>query len=141
MAETFDTTITITGPIFDGSGLKVLQGVVNRGLLDMAILEGANKVADQLYGPPAHLYYQADPSERHGAHTRTLKRAIGVRVDNDNEVIVDAFSNSESGQPLSYASNVEARYHMFRNTSNEINRNKSALQDKYIGDAVVEAFQ
>jgi hypothetical protein len=141
MAEPFNTTITVTGPVFDGSGLRVMTGIVNRGLQDLAIFEGANKVSDELWGPPAHLYWQSKPADRHGAHTRTLKRAIGVRIENDNTVIVDAFSNSESGRPIHYASKVEQKYGMFAKVSQEIERNKAELLDKYIGDALVEAFR
>jgi len=140
MAEPFGTTIEITGPIFDGSGLKEMQGIVNRGLRDLAVFEGANKVSDQLYGPPAHLYWQSTKAERHGAHTRTLKRAIGVRVPGDNVVVVDAFSNNRSGKPINYADKVEQQYGMFAKTSREIEQNKGELLHKYIGDALVEAF-
>jgi len=140
MAEPFGTKIEITGPIFDGSGLKEMQGIVNRGLRDLAVFEGANKVSDQLYGPPAHLYWQSTKAERHGAHTRTLKRAIGVRVPGDNVVVVDAFSNNRSGKPINYADKVEQQYGMFAKTSREIEQNKGELLHKYIGDALVEAF-
>jgi hypothetical protein len=141
MADAFDVKFEVTGPIFDGSGLRVMPGIINRGLMDIAILEGSNKVKDQLYGPPASQYWKTDPSQRHGAKTRTLKRAIGVRVEQDNAVIVDAHSNSKSGAVLNYARKIEDLYHMFANTSAAIKRNKAALQDKYIGDALVEAFQ
>ncbi len=141
MAAPFDVKFEVTGPVFDGSGLRVMQGIINRGLLDLATIEGSNKVKDQLYGPPAHQYHKTSPSQRHGAYTRTLKRAVGVRVPSDNVVIVDAHSNNASGKPINYAGKVEDRYHMFSNTANEINRNKAALLDKYIGDALVEAFE
>jgi hypothetical protein len=140
MAEPFGTKITITGPVFDGSGLQVMREVVNRGLRDLAVFEGANKVSDELYGPPAHLYWQSKPADRHGAHTRVLKRAIGVRIEQDNEAIVDAFSNSESGRPINYASKVEQKYGMFKKVAQEIERNKGELLHKYVGDALVEAF-
>jgi|TARA_R110000737_G_scaffold70394_2_gene98866 hypothetical protein len=140
MAEPFGTTITITGPVFDGSGLRVMREVVNRGLKDLAVFEGANKVSDELWGPPAHLYWQSKPADRHGAHTRVLKRAIGVRIENDNEAIVDAFSNNESGKPINYASKVEQKYGMFKKVAQEIERNKGELLQKYVGDALVEAF-
>mgnify|MGYP003631263962 FL=1 len=140
MAEPFGTTITITGPVFDGSGLRVMREVVNRGLRDLAVFEGANKVSDELWGPPAHLYSQSKPADRHGAHTRVLKRSIGVRIENDNTVIVDAFSNSESGKPINYASKIEQKYGMFKKVSNEIERNKGELLQKYVGDALIEAF-
>ena len=54
MAAPFDVKFEVTGPVFDGSGLRVMQGIINRGLLDLATIEGANKVSDQLWGPPAH---------------------------------------------------------------------------------------
>jgi len=141
MAEAFDVKFEVTGPVFDGSGLRVMPGIVNRGLMDIAILEGANKVKDQLYGPPASQYWKTDPSQRHGAKTRTLKRAVGVRVEENNAVIVDAHSNNTSGKPINYARKVEDRYHMFAKAAAAINRNKAALLEKYIGDALVEAFR
>jgi hypothetical protein len=140
MAEPFGTKITITGPVFDGSGLQVMREVVNRGLRDLAVFEGANKVSDELWGPPAHLYWQSKKEERHGAHTRVLKRAIGVRIEQDNEAIVDAFSNSESGRPIHYAAKVEKQYGMFKKVAQEIERNKGELLQKYVGDALIEAF-
>ena len=141
MAAPFEVKFEVSGPVFAGSGLRVMQGIVNRGLQDLAILEGANKVQDQLYGPPASQYWKSQEADRHGAHTRTVKRAIGTRMPDDNVVIVDAFSNNTSGKPINYAGKVEAKYHMFANATNAINRNKAALQDKYIGAALVEAFR
>ena len=140
MAEPFNVHFEITGPVFDGSGLRVMQGIINRGLLDIAILEGANKVKDQLYGPPASQYWKADPKTRHGAHTRVLKRAIFAHHIRDNVAEVNA-KGPRNNVDLQYAAKVEARYHMFEKVTNAINANKAALQDKYIGDAVVEAFQ
>ena len=140
MAAPFDTKIEITGPVFDGSGLRVMQGIVNRGLLDLATIEGANKVSDQLWGPPAHLYWQSKEAARHGAHTRVLKRAIFAHHIRDNVAEVNA-KGPRNNVDLVYAVKVEARYHMFEKVTNAINANKAALQDKYIGDAVVEAFQ
>jgi hypothetical protein len=141
MAEAFDVKFEVKGPAFDGSGLRVMPGIINRGLLDIAILEGSNKVREQLYGPPAHLYWKTDPSQRHGAKTRTLKRAIGVRGPENNVIIVDAHSNNKSGKPINYARKVEDRYNMFANAAAAINRNKAQLYQKYIVDALVEAFQ
>ena len=140
MAEPFGTKITITGPVFDGSGLRVMREVVNRGIRDLAVFEGANKVSDELWGPPAHLYSKSKEADRHGAHTRVLKRSIGVRVENDNEAIVDAFSNNKSGKRLIYALKVEKQYGMFAKIAREIEQNKGELLQKYIGDALVEAF-
>ena len=48
MAEAFDVKFEVKGPAFDGSGLRVMPGIINRGLLDLAILEGSNKVREQL---------------------------------------------------------------------------------------------
>ena len=140
MAAPFGTKIEITGPVFDGSGLRVMQGIVNRGLLDLATIEGANKVSDELWGPPAHLYWQSKEADRHGAHTRVLKRAIFAHLIRDNVAEVNA-KGPTNNVDLQYAGKVEARYHMFEKVTNAINQNKAALQDKYIGDALVEAFQ
>ena len=140
MAAPFGTKIEITGPVFDGSGLRVMQGIVNRGLLDLATIEGANKVSDELWGPPAHLYWKSKEADRHGAHTRVLKRAIFAHHIRDNVAEVNA-KGPRNNVDLVYAVKVEARYHMFEKVTNAINANKAALQDKYIGDAVVEAFQ
>ena len=140
MAAPFGTKIEITGPVFDGSGLRVMQGIVNRGLLDLATIEGANKVSDELWGPPAHLYWKSKEADRHGAHTRVLKRAIFAHQIRDNVAEVNA-KGPRNNLDLQYAGKVEARYHMFEKVANAIKANKAALQDKYIGDAVVEAFQ
>jgi hypothetical protein len=140
MAEPFNVHFEITGPVFDGSGLRVMQGIVNRGLLDIALLEGANKVKDQLYGPPASQYWKSDKSQRHGAHTRDLKRRVGVKLIRDNLAVFDAGKYSH-GQSIHYAEKVEGLYHMFEKAAEKIERNKGALLDKHIGDALVEAFQ
>jgi len=140
MAAPFGTKIEVTGPIFDGSGLRVMQGIINRGLLDLATIEGANKVSDELWGPPAHLYWQSKEADRHGAHTRVLKRAIFAHHIRDNVSEVNA-KGPRNNVDLQYAAKVEARYHMFEKVTNAINSNIAALQDKYIGDALVEAFQ
>jgi hypothetical protein len=139
MAAPFGTKIEVTGPVFDGSGLRVMQGIINRGLLDLATIEGSNKVTDQLWGPPAHLYSQSKKADRHGAHTRVLKRAIFAHLIRDNVAEVNA-KGPRNNVDLQYAAKVEARYHMFEITANAINANKAALLDKYIGDALIEAF-
>jgi hypothetical protein len=133
MAEPFNVHFEITGPVFDGSGLRVMQGIINRGLEDMAILEGANKVKDQLYGPPASQYWKADKSQRHGAKSRDLKRRVSASLISDNLAIFDAGG-------LHYAPKIEALYNMFEKATAEINRNKAALYHQYIGGALIEAF-
>ena len=133
MAEPFGVHFEITGPVFDGSGLRVMQGIINRGLLDMATLEGANKVKDQLYGPPASQYWKADPKTRHGAHTRDLKRRVAASQPSDNLAVFDAGG-------IHYAPKVEALYGMFAKATAAINRDKANLYHKYIGGALIEAF-
>jgi hypothetical protein len=133
MAEPFNVHFEITGPVFDGTGLRVMQGIINRGLLDIATLEGANKVKDQLYGPPASQYWKADPSERHGAHTRDLKRRVAASLPSDNLAVFDAGG-------VHYAPKIEALYHMFEKATAAINRDKANLYHKYIGGALIEAF-
>ena len=133
MAEPFGVHFEITGPVFDGSGLRVMQGIINRGLFDIAVLEGANKVKDQLYGPPASQYWKSKPADRHGAHTRDLKRRVAASQPSDNLAVFDA-----GGIP--YAPKVEALYHMFEKATAAINRDKASLYHKYIGGALIEAF-
>ena len=134
MAEPFGVRFEVTGPVFDGSGLRVMQGIINRGLFDIAVLEGANKVKDQLYGPPASQYWKADPKTRHGAHTRDLKRRVAASLPSDNLAVFNAGG-------VHYAPKVEALYGMFAKATAAIERDKAALYHKYIGDALVEAFQ
>ena len=133
MAEPFGVHFEVTGPVFDGSGLRVMQGIINRGLFDIAVLEGANKVKDQLYGPPASQYWKADPKTRHGAHTRDLKRRVAASQPSDNLAVFDAGG-------VHYAEKVEALYHMFDNATKAIERDKAALYHKHIGGALIEAF-
>ena len=133
MAEPFGVHFEVTGPVFDGTGLRVMQGIINRGLFDIAVLEGANKVKDQLYGPPASQYWKADPKTRHGAKSRALKRRVAASQPSDNLAIFNAGG-------VNYAEKVEALYHMFENATNAINRDKAALYHKYIGGALIEAF-
>ena len=133
MAEPFGVHFEVTGPVFDGTGLRVMQGIINRGLFDIAVLEGANKVKDQLYGPPASQYWKADPKTRHGAKSRDLKRRVAASQPSDNLAVFNAGG-------IHYAPKIEALYGMFEKATAEINRNKAALYHKYIGGALIEAF-
>ena len=133
MAEPFGVHFEVTGPVFDGSGLKVMQGIINRGLFDIAVLEGANKVKDQLYGPPASQYWKADPKTRHGAKSRDLKRRVAASQPSDNLAIFDAGG-------IHYAPKIEGLYGMFAKATAAINRDKAALYHKFIGGALIEAF-
>jgi hypothetical protein len=96
-------------------------------------LEGANKVKDQLYGPPASQYWKAPRASKHGAHTRDLKRRVAASQPSDNLAVFDAGG-------VHYAPKVEALYGMFEKATNAINRDKAALYHKYIGGALIEAF-
>ena len=133
MAEPFGVHFEVTGPVFDGSGLRVMQGIINRGLFDIATLEGANKVKDQLYGPPASQYWKSDKSQRHGAKSRDLKRRVAASQPSDNLAIFNAGG-------IHYAPKIEALYGMFEKATAAIERDKAALYHKYIGGALIEAF-
>ena len=133
MAEPFGVQFEVTGPVFDGSGLRVMQGIINRGLSDIATLEGANKVKDQLYGPPASQYWKSKPADRHGAHTRDLKRRVAASQPSDNLAIFNAGG-------IHYAPKIEGLYGMFEKATGAIERDKAALYHKYIGGALIEAF-
>ena len=132
------TTFKVKGPMFE-SGTQITQGfaeAVNRGLLDMAQIEGANKVKDELY--PGH-----------GRVTANLRNHIGASVTKDYEAQVDAGAHL-LGANIIYSSWVEGissrnkksvfkGYGMFQNAYDHINNNPE-LYDKYIGDAIIEAF-
>ena len=133
MAEPFGVHFEVTGPVFDGSGLRVMQGIINRGLFDIAVLEGANKVKDQLYGPPASQYWKADPKTRHGAKSRDLKRRVAASQPSDNLAVFNAGG-------IHYAPKIEGLYGMFEKATAAIERDKAALYHKFIGGALIEAF-
>ena len=132
------TTFKIKGPMFE-SGTQITQGfaeAVNRGLLDMAQIEGANRVKEQL-------------TPGHGRVTGNLRTHIGASVTNDYEAQVDAGAHL-LGANIIYSSWVEGissrnkkstfkGYGMFKNAYDHINNNPK-LYDKYIGDAIIEAF-
>ena len=133
MAEPFGVHFEVTGPVFDGTGLRVMHGIINRGLFDIAVLEGANKVKDQLYGPPASQYWKADPKTRHGAKSRDLKRRVAASQPSDNLAVFNAGG-------VNYAPKIEGLYGMFEKATAAIERDKAALYHKYIGGALIEAF-
>ena len=145
------TTFRIKGPLFK-SDAKVSQGfkdVVDRGLLDLATLEGANKIREQLWGPTsASAYKISEPSQRHGAKTRTLRRSIGATV---KDGIATIGAGSQHGRKnLIYAAWVEGissrnqassfkGYQMFEKTYEHIESNPT-LYEEYIGASLVEEF-
>jgi hypothetical protein len=69
----------------------------------------------------------------HGAHTRDLKRRVAASLPSDNLAVFDAGG-------VHYAPKIEALYGMFEKATNAINRDKAALYHKYIGGALIEAF-
>ena len=144
------TTFKVKGPMFE-SGTQISLGfaeAVNRGLLDLAQFEGANKVKEQLWGPTSNeAYKKSTPSQRHGAKTRNLRTHIGASVTKDYEAQVDAGAHL-LGANIIYSSWVEGissrnkkfkGYGMFKNAYDDINNNPK-LYDQYIGDAIIEAF-
>jgi len=109
---------------------------VNRGLLDLATIEGSNKVKEQLY--PGH-----------GRITGNLRNHIGASIVRDYVAQVDA-GEARLGSNLIYSNWVEGigsrnktsifkGYQMFQNAYDHINNNPK-LYEEYIGDALIEAF-
>ena len=125
MAESFNVKFEVEGPTLGADVPKVIQEIVNRGLLDLAIIEGSNRVKDQLY--PGH-----------GRITGNLRNHVGANLVSDNKAVVDA-GETRYGAAIEYAEKVERRYGMFQNAYNLINNNPRMYQ-AYIGDALVEAF-
>jgi len=125
MAEAFDVKFKVDGPAFSGTIPTVMQGIINRGLLDLATIEGSNRVKDQLY--PGH-----------GRITGNLRNHVGANLVSDNKAVVDA-GEARFGRDIAYAEKVERRYGMFANAKNHIDNNP-ALYQQYIGDALIEAF-
>ena len=150
MAE-MTTTFKVEGPLFKADAPKQLIEAVNRGLLDLVVIEGSVRVKEELWGPTsAEAYKRSTPSERHGAKTRTLKRAVLGSVPRDGIGQIDA-GQEEFGANLMYSSWVEGissrnasssfkGYHMFQHAYDHINNN-SKLYEDYIGAAIAEAFQ
>jgi len=132
------TTFKMNGPMFETPtqvGLGFAEAV-NRGLLDLATIEGANKVKEQLY--PGH-----------GRITANLRNHIGASIVRDYVSQVDA-GEARYGANLVYSSWVEGiskrnktsvfkGYGMFQNAYDHINNNPK-LYEEYIGDALIEAF-
>jgi len=134
------TSIKLKGPIFDAPTQVSLgfQQAVNRGLLDLAQFEGANRVKQQL-----------EPG--HGRVTGNLRNHISASLVRDNLAQFDA-GETRYGTNLVYANWVEgidkrnrARpgfpgWHMFAKTREHIDNNPK-LYEQYIGDAIIEALE
>ena len=126
MAEAFSVKFEVEGPVLGANVPNVIKEIVNRGLLDLATIEGSNKVKDQLY--PGH-----------GRITGNLRNHVGANLVKDNLAVVDA-GEARYGADIQYAVKVEKRYGMFAKSTARINATPS-LYYQYIGDALVEAFQ
>ena len=126
MAEAFNVKFEVEGPVLGADVPKVMQGIINRGLLDLATIEGSNHVKDQLY--PGH-----------GRITGNLRSHVGANLISDNKAVVDA-GEARYGENLVYAKRVERLYGMFAKTRARL-QSAPGLYQQYIGDALVEAFQ
>ena len=126
MAEAFSVKFEVEGPVLGADVPKVMKEIVNRGLLDLAPIEGSNHVKDQLY--PGH-----------GRITGNLRNHVGANLIQDNLAVIDA-GETRYGADIQYAEKVEKRYGMFAKTRERI-RSTPGLYQQYIGDALVEAFQ
>jgi len=132
------TTFKVKGPMFE-TPQQISLGfteAVNRGLFDLATIEGSNRVKEELY--PGH-----------GRITANLRNHIGASIVRDYVSQVDA-GEARYGANLIYSSWVEGissrnqrstfkGYGMFQNAYDHINNNPKLYED-YIGDALVEAF-
>jgi hypothetical protein len=132
------TTLKFVGPMFK-SGTQISAGfaeAVNRGLLDLATIEGSNKVKEQLYPD-------------HGRITGNLRNHIGANIIKDNVAQIDA-GEFRYGANLIYSAWVEGisdknktstfkGYQMFENVYKDINNNPKLYED-YIGASIAEAF-
>ena len=129
----------VKGPLFDPGLVKEVQEVINTGLVELAIIEGSNKVKDQLY--PGH-----------GRIIGNLRNHIGAKPIADNVIRIDAGQNlMPNGKDIVYAAWVEGvdrrnrtsrfkGYKMFENTKNYLN-SRPDLQDKYIAKRIVEIIK
>jgi hypothetical protein len=131
MKDFMKVGFSANGPLFEPGLVQEVQEVINTGLMELAIIEGANKVRDQLWGPPRHKYNQSTASQRHGKMDGTLKRSVGATDIKDNVVRVDA-GETLLGKDLVYASRIEKQYKMFEKAARHM-RDTPGLWDKYIG--------
>jgi len=134
------TSVKLNGPLFDAPRQLSMgiQEAVDRGLLDLAQFEGANRVKEQLY--PGH-----------GRVTGNLRNHIGAKMTNHVAQFDAGETLAADGRNLVYASWVEgisARnqsssfkgYGMFKKAYDHIDNNPK-LYEKYIGDAIIEALE
>ena len=139
MADFIKVGFTAKGPMFEQNLVKEVQHVVNSGLLEYALIEGMNRVKDQLY--PGH-----------GRIIGNLRNHIGAKPIADNVIRIDAGQTlMPNGKDIVYAAWVEGvdprnrtsrfkGYKMFENTKNYLN-SRPDLQDKYIAKRIVEIIK
>ena len=131
------TRFKLKGPVFSGEVSDNMQKAVNTGLLDLATLEGSNKVKEQLY--PGH-----------GRVTGNLRNHIGANLIKDNVAQIDA-GEFRYGANIIYSAWVEGistknetssfkGYQMFENAYEGINNNPKLYED-YIGNALMEVLK
>ena len=138
MAEPITTTFKLKGPMFD-KPTQISLGfaeAVNRGLLDLATIEGSNRVKEELY--PGH-----------GRITANLRNHIGASIVRDYVAQIDAgearyganliYSNWVEGISSRNKTSVFKGYGMFAEAYAHIDNNPK-LYEEYIGDALIEAF-
>lgn len=139
MKDFIKVGFTAKGPMFEQNLVKEVQHVVNSGLLEYALIEGMNRVKDQLY--PGH-----------GRIIGNLRNHIGAKPIADNVIRIDAGQTlMPNGKDIVYAAWVEGvdrrnrtsrfkGYKMFENTKNYLN-SRPDLQDKYIAKRIVEIIK
>jgi len=127
----------ITGKIADPTLVAQVESAINDGLIELAQIEGANKVKDQLY--PGH-----------GRVTGNLRNHIGSGLRSTLVAQVDAGA-MRYGSNLVYAAWVEGvstrnkssrfkGYGMFRKMRERLASNKKAWEE-YIGRAIMKVFE
>jgi hypothetical protein len=135
------TSIKLNGPVFDAP-TQISLGIreaVDRGLLDLAQFEGANKVKEQLY-------------PEHGRISADLRNHIGAKMVNHVAQFDAGETLADDGRNLVYANWVEGidernrgrpgfpGWHMFKKAHEHLDNNPK-LYEKYIGDAIIEALE
>ncbi len=127
----------LRGKIADPRLRHQLKDAINDGLMELAQIEGANHVKNQLY-------------PNHGFVTGNLKNHIGSAVVKDFVAQIDAGAH-RYGSNLIYANWVEGiskrnfgsrfkGYKMFEKMFKDLARNEQAFQ-KYIGGAIMRVFK
>jgi len=103
----------ISGPLFDDTQ-ENLAKAFNDSLLDIAVL-GSGWVKDQLY-------------RGHGVKTGYLKSSVHGGLVKNFHAQIDAGEQTK-GVNVHYASKVEARYTMFKNTFHSLNQKPKEVDD------------